>query len=148
MAEWEGVLLDLLRPHPAPACAPPSEATWRELMRATPGSLHPWLAHGVEHRLGPGAVPPDIAATLAQARRGAAVGHLRRQAVLRRLLPALDAAGVTAVVLKGGALAYLSYPEPSLRSMSDLDLWVAPADLDRAVAIAQAAGLEIGRAHV
>jgi hypothetical protein len=111
-------------------------------MQGCASGLYPWLARGAERQLGPDAVPAPFDALLVQAWHGAAVGHLRRQALLRRLLPALDDAGIKALILKGGALAYLSYPEPPLRTMSDLDLWVEPDDLDRVVAVAQGVGLE------
>ncbi|MGD0918933.1 MAG: nucleotidyltransferase family protein [Thermodesulfobacteriota bacterium] len=45
--------------------------------------------------------------------------------VLKELLTTFDAAGVPVLVLKGGALSHLVYPEPGLRPMGDLDLFVA-----------------------
>jgi hypothetical protein len=145
-ADWQAALLGLLRPEPPasldrPSAGPPSADQWQAMMQGCASGLYPWLARGAERRLGPGAVPAPFDALLVRARQGAAVGHLRRQALLRRLLPALDGAGIKALVLKGGALAYLSYPEPTLRTMSDLDLWVQPGELDRAVAVAEGAGL-------
>lgn len=150
MAEWQELLARLIRPTDAgaqPPLACPSPAEWSALIAGAPGALHPWLSYCVERRFAPGQVPATVTDALAQARRGAAVGHLRRQALVRRLLPALGAAGVTAVMLKGGALAHLSYPDPSLRAMDDLDLWVAPADLDRAVQAATAVGVGYTRRH-
>ena len=55
------------------------------------------------------------------------------------LLSALDGAGIKAVMIKGMALKAL-YPQPDLRTMSDLDLLVAPAQQ----AAAHAAMEEIG----
>jgi hypothetical protein len=118
-----------------------SDSDWQQLLDATPGTMHPWLAYCIERRFAPEQLPRSVSGALTEARRGAAVGHLRRQAVLRLLLPALESAGVTAVVLKGGALAHFAYPEPALRPMDDLDLWVRPGDLDKAVAAAGEAGL-------
>jgi hypothetical protein len=141
MVDRDSLLVALLRPDTAVPLECPSATQWHELIRGCSPALHPWLAYCVERHFAEGA-PANVAALLAQARRGAAIGHLRRQALLRRLLPALDAGGIAALVLKGGAVAYLSYPEPSLRSMSDLDFWVAPADLDRTVVIAREVGLE------
>ncbi len=48
---------------------------------------------------------------------------------LRSLLAVFDAKQISAVVLKGGALATTLYPEPGLRPMSDLDLLVPRAHL-------------------
>ncbi|MBM4459719.1 MAG: nucleotidyltransferase family protein [Chloroflexi bacterium] len=50
----------------------------------------------------------------------------------RRLAEALDAltaAGVTAVLLKGAALASSVYPDPACRPMGDFDLWVSAAEM-------------------
>lgn len=77
--------------------------------------------------------PPD---------RGTVIGRLQRQAMLRRLLPALEGAGVPVVVLKGAALAYLSYPDPSLRPMHDVDLWTRPEYIERAAGAALQIGLQ------
>jgi hypothetical protein len=49
-----------------------------------------------------------------------------RSRVLCRILAAYETAGIQALVLKGGALAHLLYPEPGLRPTSDLDLLVHP----------------------
>lgn len=43
--------------------------------------------------------------------------------------PVLQTAGFDAILLKGLAVAHLVYPKPELRVMSDLDVWVRPADL-------------------
>jgi hypothetical protein len=119
----------------------PSAAEWEELLLLTPGPLHPWLADRAEHRFGAAAVPAGVRAAFAAAATGAAVGHLQRQALLKRLVPALDTAGVPFVVLKGTALAYLAYPDPSFRTMADVDLWTLPEHLDRAATALLDAGL-------
>jgi hypothetical protein len=145
MADVEAVLLDLLRlPDGRDGVALPdlTEGDWQQLLRETPRPLRPWLDYCVGRRLAPGQVPAAVLAELSEVRRGAAVGHLRRRAVLRNLLPALERGGVTSVVLKGAALASLCYPEPALRPMGDFDLWVAEEDLDRAVDAARTAGLD------
>jgi hypothetical protein len=53
---------------------------------------------------------------------------------LRRILTALQATGIRAIVLKGAALSHIIYPEPALRPMSDLDLLVSPSDAQGAQA--------------
>lgn len=55
------------------------------------------------------------------------------------LTQALEAAGVKAVMLKGMALKAL-YPQPDLRTMSDLDLLVAPEQQQAALAAMETAG--------
>jgi Uncharacterised nucleotidyltransferase len=47
-------------------------------------------------------------------------------AAMLETLRALSERGIEALVLKGGALAHLVYPEPGLRPMEDIDILVAP----------------------
>ncbi|MFP4345722.1 MAG: nucleotidyltransferase family protein [Anaerolineales bacterium] len=47
-----------------------------------------------------------------------------RFAVLQNVLAAFEEAEISAVVLKGAALAHLVYADPALRPMGDVDLWV------------------------
>lgn len=56
---------------------------------------------------------------------------------------ALDGAGITFLLLKGAALGPTIYPEPALRSMTDVDLLVAPRDVDHALAVLGAAGFAL-----
>lgn len=58
------------------------------------------------------------------------------------LTQTLDEAGVKAVMLKGMALKAL-YPQPDLRTMSDLDLLVAPAQQEAAHAAMETAGYTV-----
>src|SRR5262249_51587245 len=51
---------------------------------------------------------------------------------ITRVLASLREAGVTALVLKGGALAYTHYPAPHLRPRGDTDLLVTREDRARA----------------
>ena len=63
-------------------------------------------------------------------------------AQLAELLAACVAAGIDAMVLKGGYLAFAVYPDPALRGMSDLDLFFRPGDLGRAEAVLQSLGYQ------
>lgn len=72
--------------------------------------------------------------------RARAMWELRHRQILGRLLAAMDAGGVQALVIKGTALAYDLYPDAAMRPRGDTDLLVAPADLDRARAILAAQG--------
>jgi len=51
--------------------------------------------------------------------------------VITRLIAALAAAAVPTLVMKGTALAYLYYDDPSARRRGDTDLLIHPRDLDR-----------------
>jgi hypothetical protein len=75
--------------------------------------------------------------------------HSNRQRieVLGRLIDAFRAEDITAVVLKGGALSMLLYPDPGLRPMSDLDILVPPERAQRAQAILEEQEFHVPAAH-
>lgn len=79
--------------------------------------------------------PADITAYLRDQGIALAMWELRHKAVLGDLLGGLAEAGVTAVLLKGTALAYDLYPRPATRARGDSDLLVAHADLRVARAV-------------
>ena len=74
--------------------------------------------------------------TATQRRNSAIAGQLAE------LLAACAAAGIDAMVLKGGYLAFAVYPDPALRGMSDLDLFFRPGDLGQAEAVLQSLGYQ------
>jgi hypothetical protein len=55
-----------------------------------------------------------------------------RHAQLERVLSALDASGVRALVIKGAALAYTDYPAPHVRTRCDADLLICSDDVPAA----------------
>lgn len=59
---------------------------------------------------------------------------LLAQRDLLTTLDVLSGDGIEPVILKGGYLAFASYPQPGLRPLRDVDLWVEP---DRALAAFQ-----------
>ena len=65
---------------------------------------------------------------------------LRMTAVLVKVLAELDRAGVRALPYKGPALAQQLYGDPCLRHYVDLDVVVAPGDVQRALDCLQAVG--------
>ena len=94
------------------------------------------------HGLGPlvyshlEAAGPGVPLAARRAFQGLCLRHGRqnelRLRALREILIAFEAAGVSALVLKGAALANLIYARPGLRPMGDLDLLVRRRDLDGA----------------
>ncbi|HZY04716.1 MAG TPA: nucleotidyltransferase family protein [Anaeromyxobacteraceae bacterium] len=84
--------------------------------------------------------PPGAARRLADFVTLQRLRQPRLDADLDRALLALGSAGVPCAVLKGPPLGERLYGEAALRPSLDLDLLVAPADLDRAVAALAAAG--------
>ena len=65
--------------------------------------------------------------------------------ILCSVLERFDNAGISSVVLKGGALAHQHYPEPALRPMDDLDILVHASDLQQARDELIAIGLRAGK---
>jgi hypothetical protein len=113
-------LSDRLR-EPLRAALAGSGAVWP--LDLTEDELQAMVQHGVAPMAYAAGPAPQLRM---EALRAAAVEPLRL-ADLRTVLQALDARGVTALVLKGTALAYDLYPEPELRPRGDTDLLI-PAE--------------------
>jgi hypothetical protein len=67
--------------------------------------------------------------------------------VLNEILTAFDTAGIPALVLKGGALSHLVYPEPGLRPMGDLDILVPKSEVWRAQGLLANYGFNVPMTH-
>ena len=107
--------------------------------------LTDWLA---EQGLGPimryryAAQLPELAQALqVDAMLAAAENKLYLDALQAMLAP-LTAEGIGVTLLKGVALALSAYPEPALRTMSDVDIWIETEAIERAIACLDAAGFE------
>ena len=104
------------------------------------------IQHGVDALLwqtladarGPNAAA--IRAALEPRVRAAVTRDLFVKRDLERVLDALAGAGVAAIVIKGTALAYTSYPQPWLRPRTDSDLLVRHGDLPAATRTLQSCG--------
>jgi len=77
-------------------------------------------------------VPPDVWLALRSNYYASVARHLFRERELEQVLEVLDGAGVPIVLLKGTAWARTVYPDPVLRTMGDLDLWLPRHSLDEA----------------
>jgi hypothetical protein len=84
--------------------------------------------------------PAALCRAIADRGHADAAVHLACDAELRRVLTALDAAGVVPLLMKGAALAYTHYPAPHLRPRADTDCLVHPADAAAATRALQALG--------
>ena len=73
--------------------------------------------------------PSEVMAPVHDQAIAQAMWEMRHKPLLAGLLAALADAGVVALLLKGSALAYDLYPEPSARSRGDSDILIAPDDL-------------------
>jgi hypothetical protein len=85
-------------------------------------------------------LPAAAASELRGLNRDAAHHALLMAGELRRLLAALETAGVEALAYKGPTLAVQAYGDLSLRPFIDLDLLVRPADVPRALGALEAEG--------
>jgi hypothetical protein len=118
---------------------PLSAADWTRLVQAS--ASHRTLGYAVL-AVEEGALVAD------EAQRGqlldAQAAAMRQALVLERELLAavriLEADGIPTRVLKGAAVAHLDHAAPTLRAFQDIDLLVAPTDIDRAIAALAAHG--------
>jgi hypothetical protein len=87
-------------------------------------------------------VPEEIRQMLLEHHREQIFSTLRMTAELVRLLQLFAANGISALIVKGPALAMQAYGDPTMRSYGDLDFLVRQRDIRRATESLQAAGYE------
>ena len=88
--------------------------------------------------------PSEVMAPVREQAIAQAMWEMRHKPLLAGLLTALADAGITALLLKGSALAYDLYPEPSARSRGDSDVLIAPGDLADARRVLARLGFDRG----
>ena len=88
--------------------------------------------------------PSEVMAPVREQAIAQAMWEMRHKPLLSGLLTALADAGITALLLKGSALAYDLYPEPSARSRGDSDVLIAPGDLADARRVLARLGFDRG----
>jgi hypothetical protein len=103
------------------------------------------LYHGVSALLASvspvmASLPPQIQDVVRQQAISETMWDLRHRQILVPLLDDLAKAEVTAVLLKGTALAYSHYPSPSLRPRGDTDILVPASEKVNVVRILEAHG--------
>ena len=122
-------LVGLAEPQPIAQADVPALANW--LIRHELGPL----AHHLYRTAWP---------ALAKALQGDAFTAMAENAILltelQRTLAALNGAGVANGLLKGAAVAHTAYPQPYMRLMADVDVWVQTEDLTAAMSALQEAG--------
>ena len=98
----------------------------------------------VHERLDAQHYPDEVLAPFAAATRGEAAMLLMREGECRRVLAAMAAEGLPALLLKGSALAYWAYAEPHLRKCVDIDLLLrSRAEVDRATSALATLGYQL-----
>jgi hypothetical protein len=114
------------------------------VLRAESHGVLPLVADRLRSRAD---VPAPLRGVLgAEARRHAAL-DAAREVELRRLVAALDARGVRALLMKGAHLAYSHYGRPDLRPRIDTDLLIARKDRDAVLGVFRELAYE-GTGHV
>jgi len=101
--------------------------------------------HGVlglaARNLPPDALPGNVRERLAERARALEEDALRFRFTLERFARALNARGVEPTLLKGASLTLDAYPHAALRGQGDLDLLVAPSEVEDALRAGEEAGL-------
>ena len=100
------------------------------------GPLASWLLRNDLAALAFAAAWPDdadLAGLLREAAAGGAAGNLAHLATLRCIERCFASARLPMILLKGAAIASSGYRDPSLRPMTDLDIWIRDDDMPRAV---------------
>jgi hypothetical protein len=111
------------------------EVNWSQLLEVTRPDLYPYLHFCIQTRVGVGLCPQKVMRQLASSRQVTALRNLRRLAQLREIQTALATQNIPIIALKGIVLAFVAYPDPSLRPMHDMDLFLHHKHVDSAVRI-------------
>lgn len=98
------------------------------------------LAHRALSNLPKGAVVEGLLAALAQEARANAVKTLQSQRAHRLLAHWFGDAGVDWMPFKGVTVAQACYEDPAARHVNDVDVWVPPQALPKAMAVLQSHG--------
>ena len=113
---------------------------WKRFLSLTTSSLHPFLHLVLNDNGMLDFIPHEALAVLERAKTDAVIRCMRRKAELQRVFTLLNDKGIEAVVLKGASLCELVYPEPYLRPMRDVDLWIPEPQMRRAQSLLEANG--------
>ncbi len=113
---------------------------WTDFLDFVSPDLYPYLHFRLD-QLGLSIALPEWEA-LATSRRNTAVHNLRLRHEFGNIAQALRQRGIPVLALKGIVLAHVSYRDPSLRPMSDLDLLVPPERIAEADATLRDLGYE------
>jgi hypothetical protein len=131
------------------AALPDDAASFNQVIRSIRAESWPELfeesiRHGVsgllESHLNAEAVPPEIWKAFLLHNTDQVLVYRELARSLDEVVATLNEAGIRVCTLKGPALASRLYDEPAIRVSTDLDLLVAPDDLDRAVRALRARG--------
>jgi len=114
------------------------------LDRARYHGVGPLVCHLLKSSAAWDDLPDKLKAGLQRMFLGSIAQEMLHSKDLVELLEALQLKGISPLLIKGCALAYTHYPEPSLRTRGDTDIFFDPADIRRLQGVLAAAGYKIG----
>jgi len=117
-----------------------AQIDWSHLFAITPPDIYGYLGYKLTEAGLQSYCPAPLLAETMNARRATAAQWLRLRFELRHLAAEFAKHRVDFLLLKGAALAFLAYPDSSLRSVSDLDVLVQSEYLAQALECVYAAG--------
>jgi hypothetical protein len=116
------------------------QINWQRLFAITPPDLRAYLGYKINENGFSEQCPGRLWIEARGARRATAAQWLRLRCELRSLLSEFARHQVDCVVLKGAVLAFIAYPDSSLRSVSDIDLLLRPKSIGKALQLIDEAG--------
>lgn len=119
-----------------------AQIDWNQLFAITPPELYGFLGFKLAEVGLQSQCPALLFEETLNARRATAAQWLRLRFELRRLAAEFARHHVDFLVLKGAALAFLAYPDSSVRSVSDIDILVSSESLAQALEWIYAAGFQ------
>jgi Uncharacterised nucleotidyltransferase len=141
--EHEFLLQLLGRAHPEQSLTLQTAAPlvdWQRLFAITPPDLSAYVGHKINENGLASQCPAPLLEKARDARRATAARWLRLRFELRNLVGEFRRHKVDFVILKGAVLAFMAYPDSSLRPVSDIDLLVRPESLGKALQLLEDAG--------
>jgi hypothetical protein len=113
---------------------------WSRFQQIASPELFAYLGHVLTETGLLNCCPTSLQAQFRNRQRFTAAQWLRWRLELRHIVQVFRDHGIDLILLKGAVLSTVAYPATSLRSMSDIDLLVRPADAERALHLIEAAG--------
>lgn len=108
------------------ALPPLAESDWLELVAAAEEEgVIVLLAHQLDKHAGVSEISAGLLSLIKQAAKFNVMEQLSFQSEQKSLFQALNQAGIPFLVMKGAALGNWLYESPSLRPVTDIDLWFA-----------------------
>jgi hypothetical protein len=113
---------------------------WQRLLEITSPDLLAYLGYKINEHGFISQCPARLRLEAGDARRATAARWLRLRFELRKLVSEFARHRLDFLVLKGAVLAFIAYPDCSLRPVSDIDLLVRPENLAKALELIDEAG--------